>query len=96
MATGIGSSGADCGITSGSLVTRAKSECAAKQVELSWRARARLPDPRSAEHNTIDHFPDGTLCRSSSKKLKMKENLLPDESSVVAGAFSTAKRLPSG
>src|SRR5260370_33619647 len=43
-----------------------------------------------------DHCPGGTLWRSSSKKLKMKENLLPDESSAAAGAFNTPKRLPSG
>jgi hypothetical protein len=31
-----------------------------------------------------------------SKKLKVKENLLPNESSAAAGAFNTPKRLPSG
>src|ERR1700682_1889310 len=42
-------------------------------------------------------LPGGTLRRSSSKKSRMKLTLLTGEvSPVEAGAFNTAKRLPSG
>ena len=42
------------------------------------------------------YFFDGTLRRSSSKKLNTKDNLLGDESPVSIGVFNTAIRLPSG
>src|SRR5882762_4420857 len=41
-------------------------------------------------------LPGGTLLRSSSKKLKMKQTLLTALASPATESFSTAKRLPSG
>jgi hypothetical protein len=41
-------------------------------------------------------LPDGSLRRSSSKKLKMKLTLFTAAVCSVPGAFNTAKRLPSG
>src|ERR1700675_1524648 len=48
-----------------------------------------------ADHGGV-HFPGGSLRRSSSKKLKMKLTLFTAAVCSVPGAFSTAKRLPSG
>src|ERR1700676_472791 len=45
---------------------------------------------------TRSQFPDGTLRRSSSKKLKMKLTLVTAEVGPASGALRTATRLPSG
>ena len=52
--------------------------------------------PRPLEAQGRQFFPVGTLRRSSSKKLKMNVTLCAVAVSPAPGAFSTAKRLPSG